>query len=130
MLGAALTVGVVSRLLPQRNVTLLRAESLINDGTALVVYSMAVGVSSPTRTNKEPLSRYMAAAGTASDPGSGPLLRRRRQEADLRLALLEHKRSAVIGLRDQHRIDDAVLLRVQEQLDAEEVRLEQVRETG
>ncbi|WP_405697805.1 cation:proton antiporter [Streptomyces sp. NBC_01185] len=50
VLGAAVAptdataVGVVSRLLPRRNVTLLRAESLINDGTALVVYSLAVGV--------------------------------------------------------------------------------------
>ncbi|MER5540022.1 cation:proton antiporter [Streptomyces mirabilis] len=50
VLGAAVAptdataVGVVSRLLPQRNVTLLRAESLINDGTALVIYSLAVAV--------------------------------------------------------------------------------------
>ncbi|MEU5099606.1 Na+/H+ antiporter [Streptomyces sp. NPDC020996] len=66
------------------------------------------------------------AADAASDPESEPLLRRRRQETSLRLALLEHKRSAVIALRDGHRIDDAVLLRVQEQLDAEEVRLAQV----
>ncbi|MER5755956.1 cation:proton antiporter [Streptomyces sp. NPDC002088] len=50
VLGAAVAptdataVGVVSRLLPRRNVTLLRAESLINDGTALVIYSLAVGV--------------------------------------------------------------------------------------
>ncbi|MFF3365298.1 Na+/H+ antiporter [Streptomyces misionensis] len=62
----------------------------------------------------------------ASDPESEPLLRRRRQETSLRLALLEHKRSAVIALRDRHRIDDAVLLRLQEQLDAEEVRLAQL----
>ncbi|MFI6875654.1 hypothetical protein ACIBL6_19675 [Streptomyces sp. NPDC050400] len=34
----------MSQLLPQRNVTLLRAKSRINDGTALVVYSLAVGV--------------------------------------------------------------------------------------
>ncbi|MGW0184723.1 cation:proton antiporter domain-containing protein [Streptomyces sp. NPDC003362] len=33
----------MSRLLPQHNVTLLRAESLINDGTALVIYSLTVG---------------------------------------------------------------------------------------
>lgn len=50
VLGAAVAptdataVGVVARLLPRRNVTLLRAESLINDGTALVIYSLAVGV--------------------------------------------------------------------------------------
>jgi CPA1 family monovalent cation:H+ antiporter len=50
VLGAAVAptdataVGVVARLLPRRNVTQLRAESLINDGTALVVYGLAVGI--------------------------------------------------------------------------------------
>src|SRR3954463_5283727 len=50
VLGAAVAptdataVGVLARTLPRRNVTLLRAESLINDGTALVIYSLAVGI--------------------------------------------------------------------------------------
>ncbi|MBO1329920.1 Na+/H+ antiporter [Streptomyces sp. VRA16 Mangrove soil] len=50
VLGAAVAptdataVGVVARLLPRRDITLLRAESLLNDGTALVVYGIAVGV--------------------------------------------------------------------------------------
>src|SRR3954465_3686235 len=50
VLGAALAptdataVGVLAKALPRRNVTLLRAESLINDGTALVMYSLAVGI--------------------------------------------------------------------------------------
>ncbi|MFJ7072230.1 Na+/H+ antiporter [Streptomyces sp. NPDC098781] len=52
-----------------------------------------------------------------------PLLSRRRQDTDLRLALLRHKRAAVIRLRDEHRVDDTVLLRIQQQLDSEEVRL-------
>ncbi len=48
-LGAALAptdataVGAMARSLPHRNMTILRAESLINDGTALVIYSIAVG---------------------------------------------------------------------------------------
>ncbi len=48
VLGAALAptdataVAVLGRLLPYRNMTTLQAESLINDGTALVVYSVAV----------------------------------------------------------------------------------------
>jgi NhaP-type Na+/H+ or K+/H+ antiporter len=48
VLGAALAptdataVGVLARSLPRRNVTILRAESLVNDGTALVLYSIAV----------------------------------------------------------------------------------------
>ncbi|WP_425953766.1 Na+/H+ antiporter [Xylanimonas sp. McL0601] len=50
VLGAALAptdataVGVLARALPRRTVTVLRAESLVNDGTALVVYGLAVGV--------------------------------------------------------------------------------------
>lgn len=50
VLGAAVAptdataVGVLARVLPRRNLTLLRAESLVNDGTALVVYALAVGI--------------------------------------------------------------------------------------
>ncbi|MEU6556430.1 Na+/H+ antiporter [Streptomyces sp. NPDC046915] len=50
VLGAAVAptdataVGVLARALPRRNVTMLRAESLVNDGTALVVYGLAVGI--------------------------------------------------------------------------------------
>ncbi len=50
VLGAALAptdataVGVLARDLPRRTVTVLRAESLINDGTALVIWGLAVGV--------------------------------------------------------------------------------------
>jgi CPA1 family monovalent cation:H+ antiporter len=50
VLGAAVAptdataVGVLARALPRRTVTVLRAESLINDGTALVVYGIAIGV--------------------------------------------------------------------------------------
>ncbi len=48
VLGAALAptdataVGALTRNLPRRHVTLLRAESLVNDGTALVIYGIAV----------------------------------------------------------------------------------------
>ncbi|MFE0102914.1 Na+/H+ antiporter [Streptomyces sp. NPDC059009] len=50
VLGAALAptdataLAAVERLLPARNLTVLKAESLVNDGTALVVYGVAVGV--------------------------------------------------------------------------------------
>ena len=50
VLGAAVAptdataVGVLARSLPRRNVTVLRAESLVNDGTALVIYALAVGI--------------------------------------------------------------------------------------
>jgi Na+/H+ antiporter len=50
VLGAAVAptdataVGAIARFLPRRNVTVLRAESLVNDGTALVIYGLAVGI--------------------------------------------------------------------------------------
>jgi CPA1 family monovalent cation:H+ antiporter len=50
VLGAAVAptdatvVGVIARALPRRTMTTLRAESLINDGTALVIYGIAIGV--------------------------------------------------------------------------------------
>ncbi|MCH0556796.1 Na+/H+ antiporter [Streptomyces sp. MUM 16J] len=67
----------------------------------------------------------LRAAATVSTPNAPDtdLVRRHEQDTALRLALLEHKRSAVIALRDQHLIDDTVLQQVQAQLDVEEVRL-------
>jgi CPA1 family monovalent cation:H+ antiporter len=50
VLGAAVAptdataVGVLARALPRRTLTVLRAESLVNDGTALVIYGLAVGI--------------------------------------------------------------------------------------
>ncbi|MEV4346286.1 Na+/H+ antiporter [Actinoplanes sp. NPDC049596] len=50
VLGAAVAptdataAGALTRLLPRRMVTLLRAESLVNDGTALVIYALAIGI--------------------------------------------------------------------------------------
>ena len=40
----ATAVAAMARVLPARAVTVLRAESLINDGTALVIYGVALGV--------------------------------------------------------------------------------------
>jgi monovalent cation/hydrogen antiporter len=45
------------------------------------------------------------------------------QYRELRLALLGAKRTTVLRLRDEHRIDDAVLRQIQARLDVEEVRL-------
>jgi CPA1 family monovalent cation:H+ antiporter len=50
VLGAAVAptdataVAVLARALPRRQVTVLRAESLVNDGTALVIFGLAVGI--------------------------------------------------------------------------------------
>ncbi|MFF3766298.1 Na+/H+ antiporter [Streptomyces sp. NPDC001922] len=58
MLGAAvgptdaIAVAAVARALPRRMLTTLRAESLINDGTALVLFAVAVGIA----TGEHPFS--------------------------------------------------------------------------
>jgi Na+/H+ antiporter len=50
ILGAALAptdatvVSVIARRLPRRTMTVLKAESLVNDGTALVIYGIAVSI--------------------------------------------------------------------------------------
>jgi Na+/H+ antiporter len=50
VLGAALAptdataVGGLARALPHRNITQLRAESLVNDGTALVLFTITIGI--------------------------------------------------------------------------------------
>ncbi|MDN4614611.1 Na+/H+ antiporter [Leifsonia sp. F6_8S_P_1B] len=50
-------------------------------------------------------------------------LERDRQATELRLAMLERKRQAVLDLRDEGRIDDIVLRDLQRRIDVEEVRL-------
>jgi CPA1 family monovalent cation:H+ antiporter len=63
---------------------------------------------------------------TVQDPDGERRSDGRPREADfdaLRLAVLAHKRAAVVRLRDERTIDDIVLREVQAQLDAEEVRL-------
>lgn len=50
-------------------------------------------------------------------------LRRHEQYVALRLALVAHQRATVVRLRDERRIDDTALRRLQATLDAEEVRL-------
>jgi CPA1 family monovalent cation:H+ antiporter len=62
VLGAAVAptdataVSVLARVLPRRLVTVLRTESLVNDGTALVIYGLAVAIPSAA---VEPGSRVL-----------------------------------------------------------------------
>jgi monovalent cation/hydrogen antiporter len=66
---------------------------------------------------------YTVLAGSDPDTLDDSAARRDDQYIALRLALLAHKRAAVVRLRDERRIDDAVLRQVQAQLDIEEMRL-------
>jgi monovalent cation/hydrogen antiporter len=61
-------------------------------------------------------------AGADAD-GSSEVTERSELLRRVRLGVLEHKRSAIIELRDQNRIDDIVLREVQSVMDLEEVRL-------
>ena len=52
---AAAVAGLAKRM-PRRTLTTLRAESLINDGTALVLFAVAVGALSTARCRARPRS--------------------------------------------------------------------------
>jgi len=73
--------------------------------------------------------RVLQANANADGDGDGEgvedeeALRYDRQYTELRLAMLARKRATVLRLRDERRIDDSVLLRVQSKLDLEELRL-------
>ncbi|MGY1771914.1 Na+/H+ antiporter [Blastococcus sp. SYSU D00813] len=72
------------------------------------------------RAEYEQHARDLEVEYSADGDGGAEL---REQDRQLRLGLLEHKRAAVIALRDARRIDDIVLREVQAQMDIEEVRL-------
>jgi CPA1 family monovalent cation:H+ antiporter len=63
--------------------------------------------------------QLVTAAGAAGDP----VVQHDDQYTSLSLALIARRREALLELRDEHRIDDIVLRRVQARLDIEEVRL-------
>jgi NhaP-type Na+/H+ or K+/H+ antiporter len=95
VLGAAVAppdataVAALGRMLPQRNFMLLKAESLTNDGTALVVYAIAVGIADGGRYTPLDITGMVArsylgglaagalVAGLAYFAPSGPILRTR-----------------------------------------------------
>jgi CPA1 family monovalent cation:H+ antiporter len=62
--------------------------------------------------------RLVTAAGATGDP----VVQHDDQYTSLSLALIARRREALLELRDEQRIDDIVLRRVQAQLDIEEVR--------
>ncbi|MGN8246109.1 Na+/H+ antiporter [Cellulomonas soli] len=74
------------------------------------------------RTLRE-YEEHLQALREPGDTANRPLQLASQQYADLRLALIARKREAVVRLRDERRVDDAVLRVVQAQLDVEEIRL-------
>jgi CPA1 family monovalent cation:H+ antiporter len=68
--------------------------------------------------------KHLAVLGAGDgDAGHQAALSYERQDVALRAALIAHKRATVLRLRDEGRIDDTVLRRLQTQLDLEDLRL-------
>lgn len=101
ILGAAVAppdataVAALGRSLPHRNFMLLKAESLTNDGTALVVYAIAVGVAvgghyTPLSVTGLVLLSYLGgvAAGAAVAGVAYLVMRRLRDSTAINIALL------------------------------------------
>ena len=101
ILGAAVAptdataVAALGRMLPRRNFMNLKAESLTNDGTALVIYGVAVGVAvgggyTPLDVTGLVLLSYVggAAAGVAVAGIAYLVMRRIRSTLNLNIALL------------------------------------------
>jgi CPA1 family monovalent cation:H+ antiporter len=92
---------------------------------ALPVVAGEIGISDELlrRLQKEyeEHAALIEAGGDADAPNE--VAERNDQLRRVRLGVLEHKRRAIIELRDQNRIDDIVLREVQSVMDLEEVRL-------
>jgi CPA1 family monovalent cation:H+ antiporter len=91
----ATAVAALGRTLPHRNFMLLKAESLTNDGTALVLYAIAVGVAvggqyTPLDITGLVLLSYLggAAAGAAVAGAAYLAMRRLRDATVINVALL------------------------------------------
>ncbi len=75
------------------------------------------------RVHAELQEHLTVLASSDPDTADDSATRRDQQYTALRLALITRKRAAVVQLRDERRIDDAVLRQVQAHLDIEEIRL-------
>ncbi len=93
------------------------------DALPLVAAELGVSEELQNRLHKE----YKQHAALVRSGGDGSAPSDAEERGDLirqvRLGVLEHKRRAITGLRDQRRIDDIVLLELQESMDLEEARL-------
>ncbi len=115
----------------------LEAERLLADRTATeealaaiatVATELGVGRDVADRVRTEYFEHLLLLmARGAPGPEAEPTVRLEDEGTALRRALLDRKRTTVIRLRDERRIDDAVLRQVQARLDIEELRLERGR---
>jgi monovalent cation/hydrogen antiporter len=92
---------------------------------ALPLVAAEFGVSDDLENRLQSEYRQHAALVRLGDDGSTPTDAEVKSDLirQVRLGVLEHKRRAITELRDQRRIDDIVLLELQESMDLEEARL-------
>ncbi len=92
---------------------------------ALPLVAAELGISDDLHNRLQKEYQQHAALVRTSNDGSAPSDAEERSDLirQVRLGVLEHKRRALIELRDTRRIDDIVLLEVQSALDLEEARL-------
>jgi CPA1 family monovalent cation:H+ antiporter len=80
VLGAAVAptdataVGALGRVLPRRTLTILRAESLVNDGMALVIFAVAVGVTAGQEHFSAPYTGWLLVRSYGGGALAGALI--------------------------------------------------------
>jgi Na+/H+ antiporter len=97
------------------------AEQTMSDAGSAHLDGIAERLGTPEDIVARVRHQYEEAHATRAD-GTGPAWADG-SEGELRRALIAKKREAVIRLRDAGRIDDTILLRMQDRLDIEELRL-------
>ena len=97
---------------------LLAAEPITDVDTTAAELGSDERVIERVRHELDKQRRLVAAAGAEGDP----VIQHDDQYRSLSLALIGRRREALLELRDEQRIDDIVLRRVQTRLDQEEVR--------
>ncbi|WP_392840016.1 cation:proton antiporter [Streptomyces sp. LN500] len=103
------------------------AETLAMEGALAALPQLAADLGTDPKVVDSLRHEYEAQLAVVRAKGTGAgddqaLLRNQLYTA-LRLAVISHKRATVVRLRDERRIDDTVLRRLQAALDIEEVRL-------
>jgi CPA1 family monovalent cation:H+ antiporter len=103
------------------------AERTATEEAVKALPELAAGLGTTPKVAEWLRQEYEAHLAAVRARGSGsdgdPALLHNRHYTELRLALIAHKRATVVRLRDEQRIDDTVLRRLQTALDHEEVRL-------
>lgn len=105
---------------------LLEAETTATQEALASLEELAQGVSAgpgAVERSRAELETQLRGLEQGEDEDLDEEQREAADAAALRLALVQHKREVLLRLRDERRIDDIVLRRIQRRLDSEELRL-------